>query len=305
MKTLNYYLLDVFSDKPFGGNQLAVFVNGTDLTTNQMQTIAKELKLSETVFILPPSIQDAEYKLRIFTPDVELPFAGHPTVGTAFLLGELGMVKTENGLTTITIEENIGPITIHIYVESGKVIKANMLQPIPKVIHVETDLPQIAKLLSLKVDDLSNLPIQTISAGIPFLYVPINTLEAMNNIQFRMDVWEEIFSKDENKRHVFTFSLETEHEETHVHSRMFAPAMGIAEDPATGSASGPLGFYLVNQGLIIGQENEYFIISEQGIEIGRPSMIEISITKGENSIQEVKVGGKAVIIGKGELYLPS
>jgi trans-2,3-dihydro-3-hydroxyanthranilate isomerase len=306
LKTLNYVLLDVFTDKPFGGNQLAVFLNGSGLTTAQMQTIARELNLSETVFLFPPSRGTQRYKLRIFTPSLELPFAGHPTIGTAFLLGEMGLVDLKDGITPITVIENIGFITIHLYAKNKKVLKADMFQPIPETVQRgEVDANHAASLLSLAKEDLHpSLPIETLSAGIPFLYVPVNTIEAMNRIQFRMDVWQELFSKDENKRHIFAFALRTEQLDTHVHSRMFAPAMGIAEDPATGSASGPLGYYLVNNGLVQHKGGQYLISSEQGIEMGRPSKIEVTIQKRGDLITDIMVGGFALIVGKGELRLP-
>jgi trans-2,3-dihydro-3-hydroxyanthranilate isomerase len=126
----------------------------------------------------------------------------------------------------------------------------------------------------------------------------------MKRIQFKMDVWQELFAIEENKRHIFTFTLETEQTDTHVHSRMFAPAMGISEDPATGGASGPLGYYLVEQKLVKSQNESYSIVSEQGMEMGRPSRIEISINMKAGLIQEVKVGGSALIMGEGTLSIP-
>ncbi|MBM7659643.1 trans-2,3-dihydro-3-hydroxyanthranilate isomerase [Bacillus mesophilus] len=306
MRMLNYNLLDVFTTTLFGGNQLAVFSNGEGLTSEQMQMIAKELNLSETVFLFPPTTERRHFKLKIFTPAMELPFAGHPTIGTAFLLGEKKMTPySHDGLTALTVEENIGLVPLHLYAENGEITKAEMIQPIPEVTDQMLDYKACATLLSLDEQDLdTELPIQTISAGIPFLFIPIKSLEAMKKIQFRMDVWQKLFSNDENKRHIFAFSVETEQEDAHVHSRMFAPAMGISEDPATGSASGPLGFYLVENKLIEHHDGLITIISEQGIEMGRPSRIEITLERIEGKISKVLVGGSAVIIGEGSLRLP-
>ncbi|WP_456275762.1 PhzF family phenazine biosynthesis protein [Bacillus sp. AK128] len=305
MKKLSYILLDVFTTTPFGGNQLAIFLNGEGLSSADMQTIAKELNLSESVFLFPPTSERPHYKLRIFTPSMELPFAGHPTIGTAFLLGEKKMVsRNEEGLTTIVVEENIGEVPLHLYTKNGKMVKAEMIQPTPKVLAEMTDKQAVSRLLSLNEEDLhQSLPIQTVSAGIPFLFIPIKNLEAMKKIQLRMDVWQELFSNDENKQHIFAFSLETESPEAHVHSRMFAPAMGISEDPATGSASGPLGYYLVANQVFEPADNQVTIISEQGMEMGRPSRIEITVKFQQGMVSKVLVGGSALIIGEGTLFI--
>ncbi|MBM6618094.1 PhzF family phenazine biosynthesis protein [Bacillus suaedaesalsae] len=304
MKTLNYYLLDVFTNEPFGGNQLAVFMDGQGLSTAQMQTIAKELNLSETVFLLPPELSTSSYKLRIFTPKTELPFAGHPTIGTAYLLATLGLVKTTAGYNEIKLEENVGQITVHIYAENEKVIKVDMLQPIPQKVNKDINNKTMAALLSINEDDIhTNLPIEIISAGIPFVYVPVKSLQAMKNIEFRLDVWNNEFANSEETQHIFVFSLETDNPLVNVHSRMFAPAMGITEDPATGSASGPLGFYLVTHNLIEEKGGQYHFISEQGIEMGRPSQIEVTIKKEVDNLTEVKVGGSAIIMAEGKMFL--
>ncbi|KAA0546665.1 PhzF family phenazine biosynthesis protein [Bacillus sp. BGMRC 2118] len=304
MKTLNYYLLDVFTNEPFGGNQLAVFMDGKGLSTAQMQTIAQELNLSETVFILPPELQTSSYKLRIFTPKTELPFAGHPTIGTAYLLATLGLLPNTDGLNEIVFEENVGQITIHIYAENEKVIKVDMLQPIPIKVDKLLEKTVVANLLSINEGDIhTELPISIISAGIPFVYVPVKSLHAMNRIELRMDVWNQEFAGSEDTQHIFAFSLETQDPLTHVHSRMFAPAMGITEDPATGSASGPLGYYLVTNDLVEENKGQYQFVSEQGMEMGRPSQIEITIKKEVDSISEVKVGGSAIIMAEGKMFL--
>ncbi|WP_246943937.1 PhzF family phenazine biosynthesis protein [Bacillus pinisoli] len=304
MNKLPYILLDVFTEKPFGGNQLAVFLNGEGLTTDTMQTIAKELNLSETVFMFPPTKDRPHFKLRIFTPAMELPFAGHPTIGTAFLLGEKNLVPgLTNGMNTVVVEENIGKITLNLYIQNGSMVKAEMVQPIPEIVGKVEDVSAVASLLSLPEEAIdSSLPIQSISAGIPFLFIPVKSLSDMENIKFRLDVWQERFSANENTRHIFAFSLETEGD-AQVHSRMFAPALGISEDPATGSASGPLGFYLVQNKVIPVMNNLVKIISEQGIEMGRPSKIDITLEMTDEGVKRVLIGGSAFIMGEGTLFL--
>lgn len=305
MKVLNYSLLDVFTTTPFGGNQLAVFHEGESLSTGMMQKIARELNLSETVFLSPPNNSDNQKKLRIFTPQMELPMAGHPTIGAAFLMADQDLVQTGEGISEWTLEEAVGDIPVIVYKEEGLITKVEMTQPLPSFGERFPKTEQIAKLLSLAPADLhTEFPIQTVSTGVPFLFVPVRSLAAINKINFRSDVWEQHFSKNEATQHLFVFTTETEDSASTVHSRMFAPAMGIPEDPATGAASGPLGAYLVEHAVIPAAENGvYAIRSEQGIEMGRPSFIDITIVKQGPEFQQVKIGGTAVTVGKGQLYL--
>ncbi len=303
MKCLRYWLLDVFTEQPFGGNQLAVFTDEVLLPTETMQTIAKELNLSETVFVLPGSTPSSK-RLRIFTPNTELPMAGHPTIGTAYLLAAKGMIPVSPGSNHYIFEENVGNIEVLINQIDGKITTTEMIQPIPTFYEPYSNPEKIAELLSLDIEDIDNrYPIQTVSAGVPFLYIPVRTLHAMNNIQLRLDIWKDEFSKLEETSHIFAFTLETTHKESHVHSRMFAPAMGISEDPATGSASGPLGCYIVTYGLIEGNQGHYHMISEQGIQMNRPSFISIKIQKKHEMFHKVSIGGASIIVGTGELYL--
>ncbi|WLD94621.1 PhzF family phenazine biosynthesis protein [Alkalihalobacillus sp. AL-G] len=305
MKTLNYSLVDVFTTKPFGGNQLAVFQADSTLKPDTMQRIARELNLSESVFIRPPSDPEKEVSLRIFTPQVELPMAGHPTIGAAYVLAHKGMIETKEGKNEWIFEEGVGDVPVTVYKDHAQISKVEMEQPLPVFgdKYIETEI--VAKLLSLSIRDLDpTMPIQTVSSGVPFLYVPIRSLSSMKKMNFRTDVWEKHFSGNPHTKHIFTFTTETEEPTSTVHSRMFAPAMGISEDPATGAASGPLGAYLVKYGAIPPTDHKtYFIRSEQGLEMGRPSYIDITIMKEGSEIKEVKIGGKSTMIGSGQIFL--
>ena len=305
MPDFSYYLVDVFTTNFFAGNQLAVFPNAEGISTVQMQKIARELNISETSFVLPAKNKSNDKKIRIFTPAVELPMAGHPTIGTAYVLASRNLIETNEGATKVVFEENVGDIGVTVHKLNGDVSKVEMEQPIPRFGDIYKDSDKIAKLLSLSAEDIDlSLPIQSVSAGVPFLYVPLNSLSAMKKIKFRLDIWKDHFSAYEDFKHVFVFSREVEHKGSTIHSRMFAPAMGIPEDPATGAASGPLGAYLVHYGVT--KENidgEYQIVSEQGIEMGRASFIDITILKKDDQISSVKIGGCSVDIGEGRLYL--
>ena len=306
MKTLKYALVDVFTNQSFGGNPLAVFHDGSGLDSKTMQQIANELNLSETAFICPPKKPQNQISLRIFTPQVELPIAGHPTIGTAFVMAYLKMLPSQDGLTEWTIEEGKGDIAVSVQKEGEKNVKVEMIQPLPVFGEILTRQALVADLLSLPKSELdTRFPIQTISSGLPFLFVPLRSLAAMREINFRTDVWERHFSSNPDRQHIFAFTTETEHEDSTVHCRMFAPAMGISEDPATGAACGPLGAFLVEHGVINSNDEEtYSIRSEQGIEMGRPSFIDITVTKKKQQFQEVKIGGSAIVVGQGELYVP-
>lgn len=300
MRQLHYHLVDVFTDRPFGGNQLAVFTDAKDLNTEMMQNIACELNLSETTFILPPEDPKARFRVRIFTPAEELPFAGHPTIGTGFVLQHLGMIPPDG---SVIFEETVGLINVT-FNNDGRI---TMTQPTPEFGEVFADRQIIADMLSIAADCLAEeLPIQVVSSGVPFLYIPIADLKSMRKIKLRIDLWEKLL-KGWITSNVFVFTMETEQADATVHSRMFAPTMGIGEDPATGSASGPLGAYLVKYGLVSPLNGRVSIISEQGIEMGRPSKIYIDLQMNGDgsgdSFRLVQVGGYAQYMGAGYLQI--
>lgn len=300
MRKLRYQLVDVFTGERFGGNPLAVFTNGRGLETEMMQRIAKELNLSETVFVLPPDDPANDYKMRIFTPALELPMAGHPTIGTAFVLAREHLVNISAEKPLIRLEEQVGVIPVEFDFQDDGRLLVTMEQPSPTFGPEFEDRATIADMLSLDVSALDDLPLQVVSCGVPFLFIPIKTLDAIGAIKVRTDVWEKAV-KDHAEQHLFAFSRQVERDDSTVHSRMFAPAMGIAEDPATGGASGPLGCYLVKHGLVTG--SPAVIVSEQGMEMGRPSFIHIQIDHSGGDFKRVSVGGQSVYIGEGVIEI--
>ncbi|MCA1591345.1 MAG: PhzF family phenazine biosynthesis protein [Acidobacteria bacterium] len=307
MRKLHYHRIDVFTDRAFGGNPLAVFTNGRGIPTEVMQAIAKEFNLSETTFVLPPDDPRHDYRVRIFTPANELPMAGHPTVGTSFVLAREQLIKRcgVGDETTITLEEGVGPVPVRIEFRDGQPVYAEMTQPLPAFGPRFDDVRAAAEMLSLDPSDIAadvNLPIEVVSCGVPFLFVPLATLDAARRCRPRAEVMERAL-RDLKITEVFVFTREVEHEGSTVHSRMFAPLLGIVEDPATGGASGPLGCYLVRHGVVACQ-TEAAIVSEQGIEMGRPSFINIKIARdGVGEISSVKVGGQCYFMGEGFLEI--
>ena len=304
MKQLHYCLVDVFTNRPFGGNQLAVFPDARGLTPEIMQALAKELNLSESAFVFPAQDAASDYRVRFFTPAVELPMAGHPTVGTAFVLADQGMTQLVEPETTITFEEGVGVVPVALSVQEGRVHLIQMRQPLPTFGPVFTDREAIAQMLSLDPALLDvALPLEVVSCGVPFLFVPIKNLEAIRAIRFRLDIWERVL-RDFAAPHVFVFTQEVVLPDSTVHSRMFAPAMGIAEDPATGAASGPLGCYLVRHGLVQpARTGSSQMVSEQGFELGRPSLVQVKIELDGHHITDVSIGGQCTFMGKGWITL--
>jgi trans-2,3-dihydro-3-hydroxyanthranilate isomerase len=263
-----------------------------------MQAIAKEFNLSETTFVLPPDDPQHDWRVRIFTPGHELPMAGHPTVGTSFVLAREHLVRRDARETNIVLEEGIGPVPVRIEFKDGEPVFAEMSQPLPQFGPSLSDTSAVAAMLSLDAGDIdAELPLEVVSCGVPFLFVPLRTLDAAHRARPRADLIEQA-AADGVPPQVFVFTREVEHEGSTVHSRMFAPGLGITEDPATGGASGPLGCYLVRHRLVACDPSAE-IVSEQGLEMGRPSFIRIRIEQNAGDISAVRVGGQCHFMGEG------
>jgi len=293
LRKLHYYLVDVFTDRLFGGNPLAVFTDAHGISTELMQSIAREMNLSETTFVLPAEAPGTDYRVRIFTPAAELPMAGHPTVGTAFVLAREKMITGP----LVTFGEGVGPVPITL--RPGLI---EMTQPLPKFgSHFEADA--VAAVLSLDARAITDtsLPLEVVSCGVPFLFVPVRDLAAIRALRVRLDIWESTLQGAEGQ-HVFVFTREVEFPGSSVHARMFAPASGIPEDPATGGAAGPLGCYLVRYGVIAATPRAEFTC-EQGIEMGRPSFMRITIEQEAGAITAVRVGGICCFVGEADLEI--
>ena len=296
MQKREYHLVDVFTDRQFGGNQLAVFTEADGISDEMMQTIARELNLSETVFVVTPDDTNHECRLRIFTPKREMPIAGHPTVGTGYVLQHTGLIAAE---CEVVFEEGVGPIPVKLSMDD-RGVRVEMRQPIPEFGTVYEDRAFLAEMLSIPVECIrDDVPAQVGSAGVPFIYIPIVSLEAMSKLKLRYDLWEQ----GANGIDIFALTTETVQPDSVVHSRMFAPSMNIPEDPATGAASGPLGAYLFKYGLVT-PEKARDMVGEQGFEMGRPSLIGISVETEGDTITRVSINGYTQQVGGGYILLP-
>ncbi|BAQ59850.1 phenazine biosynthesis protein PhzF like [Geminocystis sp. NIES-3708] len=296
---MKFYTLDVFTNQPFSGNQLAVFPHVEELSSQKMAKIAKEFNFSETVFVFPPSNLEANFDVRIFTPAGEIPFAGHPTIGTAFLLAYLGMIHLTGNTTEIILQERIGNVPVTIYCQYNEVVSAELTAPNPPKFF--SDIPSklaLAEVLSLSQTDLSDkYTPRAVSCGLPFLIIPVNSLSALNKAQINLISWQKTLS-NHIAPHIYPCYQVDEFEWK---VRMFAPALNITEDPATGSAATAFAAYLASYQPEINGHWQWLI--NQGLEINRPSKIIASASKKDNKITEIKVKGESVIITEGILTI--
>jgi trans-2,3-dihydro-3-hydroxyanthranilate isomerase len=301
MPELPYIQTSVFVDDrhPFGGNQLATFWDisaNSQITTEAMQGIALEMNFSETTFFEPPALQECSYKVRIFTPAREIPFAGHPTLGSAFVLKYTGLVDSSASQTNL--ELGIGKIPVE-YVSSHTV---RMTQPAPQFLTKLQNQEAIAATLGLPASVIStDYSMQYVATGTPFLIVPLNSLDAVQQAQPDGPLILKTL-EDESTAKIVILSTETVHSDSDVHVRMFAPDVGVLEDPATGSAAGPIGAYVDHYGLLDRKTRGTSIIIEQGYEIRRPSQL-IAEVVGEKAPESVLVSGKVKLTAKGTFFV--
>jgi trans-2,3-dihydro-3-hydroxyanthranilate isomerase len=300
MTPYRYLHLDVFTDKPFEGNQLAVFPEARQLEPSVMQQIAAEMAFSETTFILPPE-KNGDVRMRIFTPREELPMAGHPTIGSTFALAREGVI--ERGRPSFTFELGVGPTPVELEWESDELSFAWMTQGPPVFGKPLGDARELAKSLHVDPTEVADMPLQLVSCGVPFFFLRLATRRAVDAAESdKVSLTRFFDTRGLKPEGVFLFTLEAGADEATAYSRMFAPLLGIAEDPATGGASGPLGCYLVKHGAIAPDRAKH-IISLQGVRMGRPSRVHISIEVAGDQITRVRVGGRAVYVGDGRVQI--
>ena len=299
MPVLQYVHLDVFTDQPFTGNQLAVFLDAAGIDERRMQRIANELALPETTFVLPPEAPGTDARVRIFTSSRELPMAGHPTIGTTFALAGAGRLRAGADKTVLGL--GIGPTTVGLEWSQNGLRFAWMTQPIPTFGPIVTDTVAVAAAVGVQPYDLTggDLPVQVASSGVPFLYIPLKSRAAVDSASLeRTRLCTLLRAVDLEELPVFVFSPEPADDDATVYSRMFAPVLGITEDPATGGASGPLGAYLLQHNAV-SADTASRLVSLQGVRMGRPSRIHIALSSRAGVLEEVRVGGEAVIVGDG------
>ena len=288
-----YFTLDVFTSQRFAGNPLAVVLDGEGLETAAMQTVAREFNLPETVFVFRPSDPKQRARVRIFTPARELPFAGHPTVGTAVLLAHL---DGGGSARDIVIAEEVGPVACRVRPEGEGGHATFAIPKMPQRLGPVRDVAKLAAALCLEVSDLGweKFVPENWTAGNPFTFVPVRGLEVMARARPDMSRWSEVFGPGDPPG-AFLFCGEVTDSAHDYHARMFAPAMGIVEDPATGSAVAAFaGVIAADRG-----DGRHDVAIEQGNEMGRPSVLHLSFAIRAGSLNSATVGGDAVIVSEG------
>lgn len=293
MRRFRYVVVDVFTEVPFAGNPLAVFLEPQGLSPDEMQVLARELNLSETAFVFASERDASAARVRIFTPRAEIPFAGHPTIGSAFALIEAGRIPAAD----FVLDEKIGPIAIRL--ERARDPFIAWLRTPPLSFGRRFDRAACVRALGLAEDDLlGDYPVEAVSAGNPFLYVPLRDPATVDRAALEPAAMRRAVD-DPAGDEVFVFAPTSEG----VYARMFAPALGVSEDSATGSATGPLGAYLAKHGLIPNVDGTRFR-NEQGVKMRRRSLIHGILRLRNGALETVEVGGSAVSVIEATVTVP-
>jgi trans-2,3-dihydro-3-hydroxyanthranilate isomerase len=303
MVKAKFLTADVFTEKTFGGNQLAVFPDATGIPDELLLPITREFNYSETTFCYPPENPAHTRRVRIFTPGGEVPFAGHPTVGTAHVLVATGAVRGTGDHLDLILEEGVGPVRVRVRLENGAPVFAQLsVAKLPEIGPQPPSRGVLSKILSLDSNDFvfgARGP-QAISCGLPFLLVPVRDVGAVGRARIRVEEWENTL-KSYWARDIMVFAPDSANE-THFRARVFVPGFSVPEDPATGSANACLSGYLA----IRAPERDGTLrwTVDQGVEMGRPSRLELEADKQDGAITAVRVGGSTVIVSEGEMRLP-
>lgn len=300
-----FYTVDVFTRQMFGGNPLAVFPDAQGLDPEQMQHIAREFNISETVFVFPPKTAEGTHHLRIFTPGTELPFAGHPTIGTAYLLATIGTVPLTDDVATVVFEEGVGAIPVSIHrINAQSTFAQFSAAQLPVFGPESPSVGELASLLSLQSSDIltEDWAPQAVSCGVPFLFIPLRDRTVLAKAQLNLTQWNTTLASYWAP-HVYLFTPDPERDGSNFRARMFAPAMGIQEDPATGAAVTAFAGYLGIRDTA--ETGTLHWVIEQGFEMGRPSLLEVEAEKQNGDLAAIRVGGYSVMVSQGNMTIPT
>jgi trans-2,3-dihydro-3-hydroxyanthranilate isomerase len=310
--TYSYFWLDVFTQQVFGGNQLAVFPDAQGLSDTQMQQIAREFNISETVFLFPPQTPTGTRKVRIFTPGRELPFAGHPTIGAVHVLATMGRGPHTSPPRQVILEELVGPVPVSIEEQSGGAlfIKLSAARA-PEFRPLTIDPKAFAPTLHLEPADFeSPLPAGMVSCGTPFVILPLKNADALRRARLNIDAWRSLVAtgalgttEPSWTEHVYPVTNDASVRPADLRVRMFAPDLGVTEDPATGSAAACLAAHLAKH--VTRPDGTLKWTIEQGIEMGRKSTLYLEADKNDGDVMAVRVGGYAVTVSEGQFTLPA
>ena len=294
-----YYICDVFTDRRFGGNQLAVLIDARGLTDDQMQQIAREFNFSETTFVLPPEGNGVR-NVRIFTPSGEIPFAGHPNIGTAFVLTSVGELEAFENTREIVFEEKAGSVPITLCAPEDGPLWCELEAPEKISLGTAVPVETLATAISLPVDEIvtdTHLP-RVASVGLPFVVAELRDRSSLERVKPDLNGFEEIADLGiAPDVHLYTRS----NDEYDFRTRMFAPFHGVLEDPATGSANCALAGLLSHYDASLSGTFEWWIA--QGVEMGRPSLLKARSEKKDGEVVSTKIGGTCVMVSEGEIFV--
>lgn len=312
MPTLRFLTADVFTSVPFTGNQLAIVFGADALPADTLLNIAREFNYAETVFVYPPDEPGHTRRVRIFTPGAELPFAGHPTIGTAHALVATGEVPAAGDEVTVVLGEGIGPVPVRVTLRNGAPVFAQLTAAkLPEERPCDVPLDKLAQLLSLSPDDFlgGDYSPAGVSVGLPFLLVPVRTIDAVKRTRIRDDLWEEhLRGKWASNPMVFAVGRDPEDASLPEHvrgcdvrARVFVPGLSVPEDAATGSANAGLAGYLAQR---TPRDGTLRWEVAQGVEMGRASRLSIEAQKNDARITAIRVGGSTVLVSEGTMRIP-
>jgi len=301
MPTYRYLHYDVFTDTALEGNQLAVFPEPVGLTTELMQSITREMNFSECTFIFPPETPGTNVRMRIFTPGEELPMAGHPTVGSTFALAREGVIA--RGQRDFVFGLGVGPTPVAIEWKNGAMDFAWMTQGLPRYAGtMNHDRARFAASIGLTISDLAPAAPEAVSCGNLFLIAPLASTEAVDRIEINRAEYTKACAASGLKELALLVFAVVDNGDARLYSRMLAPGLGVVEDPATGSAAGPLGCYLYKH-TILPREQLTHVVNLQGVKMLRPSRIHIAIDGRGEEVTRMRVGGRSVLVGEGTLTI--
>jgi trans-2,3-dihydro-3-hydroxyanthranilate isomerase len=305
MPRFRFLTADVFTDRPFGGNQLAVFPDARAIPDERLLDVTREFNFSETTFVFPPADARHTRRVRIFTPGGEVPFAGHPTVGTAHVLAAIGDIPLTGDTTHIVFEEKVGPVPVAIRATAGVPTFAQLtVAKLPQAGPAAPSREKLADVLGLAPDDLlgEEWAPQGYTVGLPFLFVALRDRGAVARARIRLEPWEK-FLRESWAPEVFVFASGGEREGSDYHARMFAPGLSVAEDPATGSACAAFAGYLAPRDPRRIRDGTMRWTVEQGFEMGRPSMLDVEADLADGALTAVRVGGASVLVSEGMMTI--
>jgi trans-2,3-dihydro-3-hydroxyanthranilate isomerase len=310
-RTYHFYWLDVFTQQVFGGNQLAVFPEAQGINDEQMQRIAREFNISETVFLFPPETPKGTRRARIFTPGRELPFAGHPTIGAVHVLATINRGPHTSPPREVVLEENIGAVPVSIQEQSGGALFIQLSAARePEFRPLTMNPATFAPTLNLEPGDLeSPLPAGIVSCGTPFVILPLKNADALRRARLNFGAWQKLVASGALgitdpfwTEHVYPITNDASVRPADLRVRMFAPSLGVIEDPATGAAAAALTAHLAKHATQPDGTLRWTI--EQGIEMGRKSVLYLEADKNDGDVMAVRVGGYAVTVSEGDFTLP-